>query len=77
MRLCACILTCIVFSLGSDNTAYNFYITKNILYEKVGGIGFESNSGVKERKQGSNNKGKCSSPIFSTFVECYVVCVLI
>ena len=38
----------------------------NILYEKVGHIGFESYSSVKARKQGSINKGKCKSPIFST-----------
>ena len=30
----------------------------------------------KARKQGSNNKGKCNSPIFSTFVEYYVIHVL-
>ena len=35
----------------------------------------EGNCGVKRRKQGSNKKGKCNSPIFLPFVGHYVVCL--
>ena len=45
-------------------------VTKNILYEKVGGIyDFKAIEVKKARNQGSNNKGKCNNPIFWTQIK--------
>ena len=46
-------------------------VNKNILYEKVGAwdIGFDYDiGGVKSKETRSYQKGKCHSPIFSTFL---------
>ena len=41
-------------------------VTKNILYEKVGGIlDLKAIGGVKSKKTRSYQKGICNSPIFS------------
>ena len=51
-------------------------VNKNILYEKV--VGFQRNSGVKSKETRSYQRGKCDSPIFSTFeiLRVYVVRVV-
>ena len=44
-------------------------VNKNILYEKVGGISdLKAIGGVKSKETRSYQKGKCNSPIFSTFL---------
>ena len=44
-------------------------VNKNILYEKVGGIyDLMTIGGVKSKETRSYQKGKCNSPIFSTFL---------
>ena len=44
-------------------------VNKNILYEKVGGIwDLKAIGGVKSKETRSYQKGKCNSPIFSTFL---------
>ena len=51
-----------------DRSGYhNKQVTKNILYEKVGGIeDLKAIGGVKSNETRSYQKGKCNSPIFST-----------
>ena len=44
------------------------HVTKNFLYEKVGGIGFEGNWWCKKQGNKVLLKGKCNSPIFITFL---------
>ena len=44
-------------------------VNKNILYEKVGGIyDLKAIGSVKSKETRSYQKGKCNSPIFSTFL---------